>query len=93
LQIAAKRSLEVLHYNVFGHEYNPAIRHVHSVTSLKKIREFFFKNPVIRSFLKGIDRRDEKYFFNALKVTELDNAERVIRKGTKDRSIIFVGSG
>jgi CRP-like cAMP-binding protein len=78
---------------VFGHEYNPAIRHVNSVSSLKKIREFFFKNPVIRSFLKGIDKRDEKHIFNVMKITEFDNAERLIRKGTKDRSLIFVGAG
>lgn len=93
MHIAAQKALEVLHFNVFGHEYNPVIRHVHSAGSLKKIREFFFKHPIIRGFLKGINRKDEKHLFNALKVIEMDNAERLIRKSTKDRAIFFVGSG
>jgi hypothetical protein len=78
---------------VFGHELNPAIKHVSTVTQLKKIRDFFFKNPNIRSFLKGIDRKDEKYIFNALKITEFDPAGRLIRKGTRDRALIFIGGG
>lgn len=60
---------------------------------MKKIREFFFKNQVIRCFLKGIDKKDEKHLFNSLKITEFDPAGRLIRKGTKDRCIIFVGTG
>ena len=86
-------SLEVLHYNVFGHELNPSIKHVSSMANHKKIREFFFKNPIIRTFLKGIDRKDDKHLFNVLKFSEFDPADRLIRKETFDRSIIFVGSG
>ena len=26
LELAAKKSLEVFHYNIFGHEYNPCIK-------------------------------------------------------------------
>jgi hypothetical protein len=40
--------------------------------------------------MKGFDRRDEKHVLNSLKTTEFEPAERLIRKGTKDRSIIFV---
>ncbi len=57
---------------------------------IKRI-EFFFKNVTIRSFLKGIDRKDEKYLFNVLKITEFDPADRMIRKGTRERALIFVG--
>lgn len=87
------KSLEVLHYNVFGHEINPCIKHTNSIGTLKKIREFFFKNPIIRTFLKGIDRKDEKYLFSVLKITEFDPSDRLIRKDTFDRAIIFVGAG
>mmetsp|Transcript_13599 Transcript_13599/g.13336 ORF Transcript_13599/g.13336 Transcript_13599/m.13336 type:complete len:171 (+) Transcript_13599:180-692(+) len=90
LNIAARKSLEVLHYNIFGQELNPCIRHVNSAQSMKKMREFFFKNPFIRTFLKGLDRKDEKHLFNAMKVCEMDNAERLIRKGSTDRALIFV---
>ncbi|CDW84841.1 UNKNOWN [Stylonychia lemnae] len=93
LQIAAKKSLEVFHYNVFGHEYNPAIKHVNTAGAAKKVREFFLKNPLMRAFLKGIDRKDEKYIMNSLKTTEMDPGDRLVRKGTKDRAIIFVAQG
>lgn len=87
------KSLDTFHYNVFGHERNPIIKHVNSQINLKKVREFFFKNQVVRTFLKGLDRKDEKLFFNSLKFTEYDPAERLIRKNTFDRGLIFVGSG
>jgi hypothetical protein len=51
------------------------------------------KNQLIRAFLKGIERKDEKMLFNIIKSTDFDPADRVIRKGSKDRSIIFVGAG
>ena len=47
----------------------------------------------MRAFLKGIDRKDEKYILGALKTTEYEPSERLIRKGTRDRSIIFVAAG
>ena len=48
---------------------------------------------MIIAFLKGIDRKDERVLFNVIKSTDFDPADRVIRKGTKDRSIIFIGGG
>mmetsp|Transcript_20131 Transcript_20131/g.14860 ORF Transcript_20131/g.14860 Transcript_20131/m.14860 type:complete len:94 (+) Transcript_20131:221-502(+) len=93
MSIAAKKSLEVLHFNVFGYELNPVIRHVNSGQTIKKMREFFFKNPIIRSFLKGLDRKDEKHLFNAMRVCEFDSSERLIRKETYDRALIFVAQG
>lgn len=90
MELAAKKSLEVLHYNVFGHELNPAIKHVSTAGAAKKVRDFFLKNPLMRAFLKGIDRKDEKYLLNSLKTTEFDPADRLIRKNTKDRSLIFI---
>lgn len=75
---------------MFGHEYNPAIRHVSTSGAAKKVRDFFLKNALMRAFLKGIDRKDEKYILNSLKTTEFDPADRLIRKGTKDRAIFFV---
>ena len=93
MELAARKSLEVLHYNVYGHEYNPVIKHTATSGAAKKVREFMLKNPLIKAFLKGIDRKDEKFIMNALKTTEFDPAERLIRKGTKDRAIIFIAQG
>ena len=47
----------------------------------------------MRAFLKGIDRKDEKYIMNSLKTTEFDPGDRLIRKATKDRAIIFIAQG
>lgn len=40
-----------------------------------------------------MDRRDEKYLLNSMRTTEFDTAERLIRKNTKDRTIIFIAAG
>jgi len=93
LELATKRALEVFHYNVFGHELNPAIRLTATNSQAKRMREFFVKNPVVKAFLKGFDRKDEKCLMGALKTHELDPADRLIRKNTIDRSIIIVVGG
>ena len=93
LELATKKSLEVFHYNVFGHELNPAIRLTSTNSQAKKMREFFVKNPIIKAFLKGFDRKDEKCLMGALKTSELDPADRLVRKGTIDRALIIVVAG
>eukprot|EP00347_Sterkiella_histriomuscorum_P003182 403365276 len=93
MELAARKSLDTLHYNVHGHEYNPSIKHTATSGAAKKVRDFILKNQLVRAFLKGIDRKDEKFIMNAMRTTEFDPAERLIRKHTKDRSIIFIASG
>jgi hypothetical protein len=93
LELAAKKALEVFHYNVFGHELNPAIRLTATNSQAKRLREFFVKNPAVKAFLKGFDRKDEKMLMTALRTSELDPADRLIRKNTIDRSIIIVAGG
>lgn len=93
MELAAKKALSVFHYNVFGHEYNEVIKLTNTNSQVKKVREFFTKNPVIKAFFKGFDRKDDKAIMSALKTSELEPADRLVRKGTKDRSIIFVVAG
>ena len=93
LELASKRALEVFHYNVFGHELNPTVKLAATNSQAKRVREFFVKNAVIKAFLKGFDRKDEKTLLGALRTSELDPADRLVRKGTTDRSLIFVVSG
>lgn len=90
MEIASKRALEVFHYNVFGHEFNPAIKHSGTNSQAKKVREFFAKNNVIKAFLKGFDRKDEKILMSVVKTIELDTGERLVKKGTTDRCIFMV---
>jgi hypothetical protein len=93
LELAAKKALEVFHYNVFGHEYNQVIKLTNTNSQIKKVREFFMKNTVVKAFFKGFDRKDDKALMNALKTTEMEPADRLVRKGTKDRCIIFIVAG
>lgn len=59
----------------------------------KKLRDFYFKNDQMRAFLKGVEKRDEKFIISAMVGTEFESAERVIRKGTMDRALLIVAGG
>lgn len=72
---------------------NPVIPFVHHPNTLKKLREFFTKNAIIRSFMNGFDRKDERLFMNDVKGSNTQPGDRVVRRGTKDRSLYFVISG
>lgn len=93
MMIASKYAMETFSYNLNGCEHNPAIKHSATALMTKKLREFYFKNPAMRSFLNGADKRDEKFIIQAMKPCEVETAERVIRKGTWDRCILVVTDG
>ena len=57
------------------------------------MRDFFAKNPIVKAFFKGFDRKDEKIVLNYFKTSEVEMGERLIRKDTKDRCIIIVVAG
>jgi hypothetical protein len=59
----------------------------------KKLRDFYFKNPSIRAFLKGIDKRDEKYIINVMKNIDMEAGERIIRAGSQEQAVIIVAGG
>lgn len=47
----------------------------------------------MKAFLKGFDRKDERCFLGSLKTCEFEAADRLVRAGTYDRSLIFVVQG
>ena len=47
----------------------------------------------MRAFLHGIEKRDERFIIQAMRTIEFEPGERVIRRGTKDKSVLFVASG
>lgn len=47
----------------------------------------------MRAFLKGVDKRDEKFIIQALKGTEVEAGDRVIKRGTWDRCVLVVADG
>jgi CRP-like cAMP-binding protein len=61
MMIASKYAMETFSYNLNGCEHNPAIKHSATAIMTKKLREFYFKNPSMRSFLNGADKKDEKF--------------------------------
>ena len=59
----------------------------------KKLRDFFFKNQSMRAFLHGIEKRDERFIIQAFKNIEFEAGEKIIRKGTWDKSVLFLAGG
>lgn len=51
------------------------------------------KNPVFRTFLQGMDKRDERVFMNEIQGQVFYTGDRVIRSETKDRAIFIVVEG
>ena len=47
----------------------------------------------MRAFLQGIEKRDERFIIQAMRTIEFEPGERVVRSGTKDKSVLFVASG
>ena len=47
----------------------------------------------MRAFLKGVEKRDERFILQALLTIEFESGERVIRAGTYDKSVLFVAGG
>lgn len=51
------------------------------------------KNPVFRTFLAGMEKKDERYLMNETKAMQCRAGDRVIRQGTRDRAIFIVVQG
>ena len=93
MKMAADYSMQTLYYNVNGVELNPRIKLIENGQMTKKLRDFYFKNPAVRAFLKGIDKRDEKYIINAMSNIDMESGEAVIKAGSYERCVILVAGG
>jgi hypothetical protein len=68
MQLAANNAYETTHFNLTGIKPNPTIKFTHQPTLLKKLREFLMKNPIIKSFFDGIDKKDERLLMMEMKL-------------------------
>jgi hypothetical protein len=93
LELAANKAFEVTHYNLTGMETQRGIKFNPQSVLTKKVREFFNKNNVIKTFLAGMDKRDERVFLQETKGQQFNAGDRVIRRKTRDRALFFVVSG
>ena len=93
MQVATKNAMQTLYFNVHGSEQIPAIRHIANGQMNKKLRDFYFKNAAMRAFLHGIEKRDERFIVQALRTIEFEAGERIIRRGTVEKSVFFVAGG
>jgi len=74
-------------------DLNNAIQFTPQPNTLKKVREFFLKDPIIKTFLNGMDKKDERMFVTDVKGQHINAGDRVVRRSTKDRCLFFVVSG
>ena len=93
LEIAANQALETNYFNLIGTSQNPVIKFTPQNQLVKKIRDFFMKNTVFRSFLKDMDKREERVFMNEIQAQQFNSGDRVIRRDTKDRALFIVLEG
>lgn len=84
LELAANKAYETNHYNIMGCGLNPAIPFTPQNITLKKIRDFFNKNQIIKTFIAGMDKKDERVFLADVKGQAMNPGDRVIRRNTKD---------
>lgn len=93
LKLASKYAMETFMFNLHGAEQNPLVRHPPTAQMTKKLRDFYFKNEEMREFLKGVERRDEKFIVSALINAEFEPGERVMMRDARDRCILIVAEG
>lgn len=92
-ELATQKAYETSFYNIKGIKPNPSIKFHHSPLLQKKIRDFFLKNEIFRTFLNGMDKRDERVFIVDIKAKQFNAGERVVNERTKDRALLIVMSG
>ena len=93
MQVATRNAMQTVYYNVHGLELNNAVRHIANGQMNKKLRDFYFKNVQMRAFLEGIEKRDERFIIQAMRTIEFESGERVVRRGTVDKCVLFLASG
>jgi len=93
LELAANQAYETNYFNITGELLNPTIPFVPHAITLKKVRDFFQKDPVIKTFMQGFDRKDERMLLVDVRGSNMQPGDRVVRRQTKDRSLYFVVSG
>lgn len=60
-QMASKHAMETFIYNLKGNEHNQSVRHLATGQTTKKLKDFYLKNSALRSFMNGVEKRDEKF--------------------------------
>ena len=56
MEIAAKRAFETNYFNIMGLELNPLLPFYHNTVNMKKFKESFLKDPVLRTFMNGFEK-------------------------------------
>ena len=47
----------------------------------------------MRAFLQGVEKRDERFIVQAMRTIDFEAGEKVIRRGTWDKAVLFVAGG
>lgn len=59
-KIAADRAFETVFHNVHGAEHNPVMPVPNNGQMNKDLRDFLFKDPCMRAFFRGCEKREER---------------------------------
>ena len=93
MEIAAMYAYETTYFNIVGRMPNPYVEFIPQQSIQKKVREFFSKNVIVKSFLHGLEKRDERLITQSIGAQQFEPGDRVIRKDTRDRALFFVIQG
>lgn len=93
LQLASLKAYETSYYNITGMNLNNNIKFNHQAITLKKVRELFNKNKIFKTFLNGLDKKDERVMFSDCRSQQFYAGDRVIRSDTDDRSLFIIVTG
>ena len=93
MDLACRTAYQTSYYNLTGVQLNQRIPFTNQPVHLKKLRDFFLKNPVFKTFLNGIDKKDERFFMNEIKCQAFTSGDRLVKNASRDRSIYIVLEG
>ena len=62
MELAANKAFEVTYFNLMGMDQHRSIQFNAQSNLVKHVRDFFMKNELAKSFLRGMDKKDERVF-------------------------------
>jgi signal-transduction protein with cAMP-binding, CBS, and nucleotidyltransferase domain len=59
----------------------------------KDLRDFLFKDPWMRAFFRGCEKREERIITQSFHISEVEDKELIIQKNSLVRNLLFVAKG
>ena len=72
---------------------NPVLSWNHHPNTAKRLRDFFMKNAMMKDFMAGMDKKDERFIMTEVRCQNMTAGDRIVKHGAKDRAIYIVICG